>query len=293
MELILQVLEIVAPVFLLVGLGYGWVRIGWHYDVQFVTRLASELAIPCLIFVSLLRTTVDPVVLRDTAAAAVLSYAVLLGVFFVVLRARGLPMRVFLAPMAFGNTGNLGLPLALFAFGAAGLDVAVVVFATMSALYFSIGVWVISGQGRPWVALREPMTWATILGLLFLWQDWGLPGFAVNSIDLIGQMGIPLMLMTLGVAISRLHPGGFRRAFALAALKLAVCVAVGVTLGLAFALPAPAFGVLVLQLSTPVAVTGYMLAEKYRADPEIVAGLVVVSSLMAVVALPVLLAVLI
>ena len=57
-----------------------------------------------------------------------------------------------------------------------------------------------------------------------------------------------------------------------------------------FELPPVAFAVLVLQIGTPVAVTSYMLAEKYGADSNAVAGLVVVSTLMAVVALPVTLA---
>lgn len=293
MELILQVFQVVAPVFLLVALGYGWVWAGWDYDVRFVTRLASNLAVPCLIFGALLRTTVDPIVLRDSAAATVVAYLALLAVSFLALRALGLEMRVYLAPLTFGNTGNLGLPLALFAFGEAGLEVAVVIFATMSAIYFSVGVWVISGRGSPAVALKEPMTWATVLGLVFLWQDWGLPDFAVNAIDLVGQMAIPMMLMTLGVAISRLRPGGLRRAVGLSVLKLGLSVVVGGAVAFAFALPAPAFGVLVLQVATPVAVTGYMLAEKYRAEPEEVAGLVVVSSLIAVVAMPIVLAILI
>jgi len=45
--------------------------------------------------------------------------------------------------------------------------------------------------------------------------------------------------------------------------------------------------VLILQMATPVGVSSYLIAERYRTDPEAVAGLVVISTLLAVAALPV------
>jgi predicted permease len=110
------------------------------------------------------------------------------------------------------------------------------------------------------------------------------------SLDLVGQMGIPLMLLTLGVAISRLHPRALGRAAWLSAVKLAVCLAVPAAIGLWFGLPRTALAVLVLQVATPVAVTSYMLAAKFHARADEVAGLVVVSTLLSVAALPALLA---
>jgi predicted permease len=103
-------------------------------------------------------------------------------------------------------------------------------------------------------------------------------------------MAIPLMLLTLGVAISRLQPRALSRAVWLCLVKLAICLVVAYAVGRWFALPSPALGVLVLPVATPVAVTSYMLAAKYKAHPDEVAGLVVVSTLMSVVAIPALLA---
>jgi hypothetical protein len=105
-------------------------------------------------------------------------------------------------------------------------------------------------------------------------------------------MAIPLMLITLGVAVARLSPRGVGRAAALSAVKVVVCAAVGWGVGRWMGLDDTALAVLTLQLATPVAVTSYLLAEKYGADAQAVAGLVVVSTLMAVGALPVLLALL-
>jgi len=292
MNLILQVLQTVAPVFILAGIGVIWVKMGWEYRVEFVTRLTMTLSVPALIFVSLMKTEIDPEVLRNTALAALLTYVAVALIALAMIKLARLDVRTFLPPLTFGNTGNLGLPLALFAFGPIGFDYAVVVFAVMAFLSFTIGVWVVSG-GSPKAALKEPIVWATVLGGLFLVQGWTLPVWTVNTLDLIGQIAIPVMLITLGVALARLKSGTFGRAIWLSSAKYVICVAVPLVIGTIAALPPVALGVLIVQVSTPVAVTSYMLAEKYNADADQVAGLVVVSTFMSIIVIPVLLAFLI
>ena len=292
MNLILTVLEIVAPVFLLAAVGFGWVKLGFEYRLQFVTRLAMTLAVPCLIFTALVNTTLAPAALTQLTLASVAAYAVVSFVVLLLVRLARLDQRTFAAPVIFGNTGNLGLPLALFAFGEVGLEYAVVVFAVMALLSFTFGIWLVAGSGSFGKALSEPLMWATVLGAVFLWQGWQLPTFLDNTLGLIGQMAIPLMLITLGVAVARLSPGGIGQAIVLSLAKLVLCIGCAWVVGDWFELDKAAFGILVLQVATPVAVTSYMLAEKYGADAEAVAGLVVVSTVMAIGALPLLLAVL-
>jgi predicted permease len=290
MASLLQVLQIVAPVFLLAAIGYGWVRRGWNYDVEFVTRLAMTLSIPCLIFMALVRSDVDPLLLRDTVLATLAAYTLVGVVVWAMVRVFDLDIPTFWAPLTFGNTGNLGLPIALFAFGQPGFDFAVVIFAVMAIISFTFGVWVVAGGGSLLNAVREPLVWGTVLGAVFLAFGWRLPAWAGATLDLVGQMAIPLMLITLGVAISRLQPRALGRAIWLCLAKLAICVAAPLAVGLAFGLPRLPLGVLVLQVATPVAVTSYMLAAKYKARPDEVAGLVVVSTLVSVLALPAILA---
>ncbi len=292
MNLILTVLEIVAPVFILAALGFAWVKLGFEYRLEFVTRLAMTLAVPCLIFTALVNTTLDPSALTVITLSSLVAYgAVSLVVLGIVLMS-GLDVRTYAAPMIFGNTGNLGLPLALFAYGNVGLEYAVVVFAVMAMISFTFGIWLVAGAGSFTKVLQEPLTWATGLGALFLWQGWKLPTFVDHTLGLIGQMAIPLMLITLGVAVARLSPVGIGRAVVLSACKLMVCVGCGLGVALIFDLDDVAFGILVLQVATPVAVTSYMLAAKFGAQAEAVAGLVVVSTLMSIGALPLLLGVL-
>ncbi len=292
MTLLLTVLEVVAPVFLLASLGFGWVRLGYDYPVEFVTRLAMTLAVPCLIFTALMRTEIAPATLGTMTLASLLGYGLIGLVAFLGLVATGLDRRTFFAPLTFGNTGNVGLPLALFAFGETGLGFAVVTFAVSSILIFTVGIWSVAGKGTGWRVLREPMVLATLLGALFLSQGWTTPRVLTNALTLLGQMAIPLMLITLGVAVARLSPGSLGRAVGLSAAKVVVCVAVAAGTGHMLGLPEVAQGVLVLQLATPVAVTSYLLAQKYGADASAVAGFVVVSSLMSVAVFPAILAVL-
>ena len=111
-----------------------------------------------------------------------------------------------------------------------------------------------------------------------------------NTLSLIGQMAIPLMLITLGVALARLTPQNILRAVLLSVVKILVCGFVAYGVGRFFQLEPVALAVLVLQVSTPVAVTSYLLAEKYGAAAGEVAGLVVVSTLLSVIAIPLTLA---
>ncbi|KIN63144.1 Auxin efflux carrier family protein [Sulfitobacter noctilucicola] len=292
MNLVLTVLEIVAPVFLLAAIGFGWVKLGFEYRLEFVTRLSMTLAVPCLIFTALVNSTLEPSAITAVTLASLVAYIAVSIVTVIVVRLFRLHQGTFAAPLIFGNTGNLGLPLALFAFGEVGLEYAVVVFAVMAILSFTFGIWLVAGAGSFGKVLKEPLVWATVLGGLFLWQDWSLPRFADNTLSLIGQMAIPLMLITLGVAVARLSPGGVGRAIVLSALKLVICIGCAWVTADWFMLDHAAFGILVLQVATPVAVTSYMLAAKYGADADAVAGLVVVSTVMSIGALPLLLAVL-
>ena len=283
---VLTVLSIVAPVMLLAGIGFSWVRLGFAYDVEFVTRLGMTLAVPCLVFVSLMRADIEQVALVQLFIAGFLGYVAMIAVLYLGLRVLGLSQTTYLMPLSFGNTGNLGLPLALFAFGEQGLAFGVIVFAWTSILSFTFGVWVVSGGGSARVAFREPLVWATIAGSIFLVMGWQTPLWLTNALSLIGQMAIPLMLLTLGVALSKLRLGRVRLALGLSIAKLCVALAVGFLIAHLLGLEWRASGVLILQLATPVAVSSYLLAQKYGTEASEVAGLVVTSTLLSVVTLP-------
>lgn len=291
MNLLLTVFEIVAPVFLLSAIGFAWVKLGFEYRLQFVTRLGVTLAVPSLIFVALMKTEIPAGELTRFTLAAIAAHVGLAVAFEVFVRFGKLDRRTYLSPLIFGNTGNLGLPLCLFAFGQAGLGFAVIFLAVTALLSFTYGIYLVAGKGAFGKAAREPMVWATILGALFLWRGWETPTFLTNTLELLGQMAVPMMLITVGVAIARLTTRKLGQAIWLSLVKLVVCFVLGWGFAQVFQLDAVAFGVLVLQICTPVAVTSYLLAERFEADADAVAGLVMVSTVLSVGALPAILAI--
>ena len=286
----LQILEIVTPVFALAAVGYAWRRIGHPFDIAFVSRLVMLIAVPALLFSVLSRIEVDPRAFRDLALASLALYAIIFAVSTPLVAAAGLDRRAYLAPFVFGNTGNVGLPIALFAYGEQGLAYAMVVFAVMAGLSFTVGVAMVAGRGSPFEAFKQPIFYAAILGIVFAMQGWRLPDVAHQTLSLAGQMMIPMMLITLGVAVAQLDVRDFGRALWISLAKTAVCALAAVALLGVFDLPREAGGALVIQAVTPVAVTNYLLAARYDADPNAVAGLVVVSTLTSVAVIPLTLA---
>ncbi|MFT6774231.1 MAG: putative permease [Paracoccaceae bacterium] len=289
MQDVLLVLGIVAPVFLLGLAGYVWARSGTEFPTSFVTRMSFTISVPCLIFVSLARADIDVQVLKDLMAGSLAAYGLAAAGMWVLLKIGGMSQRTWLAPMVFGNTGNVGLPLALFAFGQQGLVYAAVIFAVMAMLSFTIGVWLVSGGGSPREALKQPIFYGAALGLTFNLLHISPPDWLMNSLALAGQMAIPLMLITLGVSVARLSVAGVGRAVVMSALRLGVCGGAAWAAAWWFGMDALTANSLILQLLMPVAVTSYLMAERYDAEPVAVAGLVVVSTVLSVAVTPLML----
>ena len=286
------VLEVVTPVFLLAAIGYFWVKLGFEYRVEFVTRLAMTIAIPALVFTSLTQNTINPKFLTEMIIVVCMAYAVVSVLALIFTFIFKLDLRTFLMPLISGNTGNLGLPLCFLAFGKDGLGYAVIVFAFTSIVAFTFGLWVVSGTRSFKQPLKEPLVPATILGLLFMFYGWEIPKILTNSLNLISQMAIPLMLITLGVAVARLKTQLAFKTLGISISKIMIGTIAGITVGYQFSIPYEAFAVLIIQMSMPVAVTSYLLAEKYGANSEEVAGLVVVSTFLTTFTTPVVLSVL-
>jgi len=283
-------MQIVAPVTALTLVGYIWARAGYEYPMEFVARLGMTVSTPCMVFVALMQTEVDPSALATVAVAAGLAYLALSLIWWGFVCVTKMERRTYMAVMIFGNTGNVGLPIALLGFGAEGLGYGIAIFAVSCIWSFTFGAWLMTGGSSFLKMLKEPVSIASILGGIFLWQGWHTPVWLTNSLDLLGQMAIPIMIITLGVSITRLTPSRLWRALYLSLLRNAVALVVAVSIGLLFGLGHAAFAVLVLQIASPGAVTIYMLAARHGADADAVAGIVIMSTLLSVITIPLTLA---
>jgi predicted permease len=228
----------------------------------------------------------------EMIAATTVAIACMAGVSAIVLGVARIPLNTFLAPLTFGNTGNMGIPLCYFAFGEAGLSLAICVFAVTSVLHFTVGQAIWSGRAGWGDVVKTPLVWAVVLALIMMATGWGVSSWLTRTTSLLGSFTVPLMQLTLGVSLARLgvvRPG---RSLALALVKLFVGISVGLGVAGLFDLEGVAAGVLILSCAMPAAVFNYMFAVRYERSPGDVASLVVVSTLLAALAVPVLMALL-
>jgi hypothetical protein len=280
------VFETVAPVILCAATGYGWRRLGQPYDVKLVTRLVSLIGAPCLIFSTLVSTTgMAPAMgtMLGAAAAALACFAVL---SFLFLRIARLPVRTYLAALVFPNAGNMGLPLCLFAFGQPGLALGIGYFAVTATLNLTLGAWFYAGTASPLRALRTPIPYAVGLGLILMATNVAVPEVILKATSLLGGLAIPLMLLSLGVSLAELGVRQPGRMIGLSLVRFGMGLGVGVGLAALFGLEGPARGVLIIQSAMPVAVFNYLFSSYYDRQPEAIASLVVISSLLGFLSLP-------
>ena len=284
-----ELAAILLPVFICAGLGYGWGRSRQPFNLDFVALLVTNIATPCLVFSALTRLQIAPAAVAQMFIAGLAALASFAAIGAAVLTLTRQPLRAFLPAVTFPNAGNLGLPLVLFAFGDEGLALAVAYFAMVSVGQFTFGVWLASGAAQPWRLLRTPVLYAVAAALAFMVAGVAPPRWLANTVGLLGGAAIPLLLLSLGVALARLEVRALPISIGLSVLRLGAGLLVGLGLAELFALSPLASGVLVLQSAMPAAVFNYLFAERYGNSPEKVAGVVLISTFMSFVTLPALL----
>lgn len=289
MSVIAELFPIIAPVFLCAAAGFLWVRLGRPFDNEMVTAVVTNLGTPFLVFSTLTKLQVGLAAFAEIALAAILC-----GVGFAVLglaalRLARLPAHSYLPSLIFPNCGNLGLPLCLFAFGEAGLALAIGVFAVASVGQFTIGIALAAGDWSPRRLLQTPILYALAAALAFMATGTRPPLWLDNTCALLGGLTIPLMLVALGAALARLAVARLPRALSLSLLRLAGGFAIGLLVARGLGLGPMQAGVLVIQASMPVAVFNYLFAARFRREPSDVAGMVVISTLLSFATLPALL----
>ena len=285
-----ELFAVMAPVLIVAGIGYAWVRSGQAYPTDFVARLVLNIATPCLVLSSLSRTQLDMQAFGQMALACV-AVSVLMGALGLLLsRLMAQDWKVLVPAYLFPNTGNMGLPISLYAFGEHGLALAVAFFLMLSVGHFTLGM-ILSGAERSWRKLLvNPIILSLCAALAVMLLDLELPRWLANTANLLGGLAIPMMLITLGVSLASIRVQHIGRGMLLGALRILCGAAVGWGMGVALGLSPLAHGVLVLQSAMPVAVFNYLFAVRAKRSPEAVASLVMCSTVLSFVLLPLLLA---
>jgi predicted permease len=284
-----EIFTIIAPVLFIALIGFAWDKRGLPFDTTMVAGLVTNIGAPCLILSTMLDSRPDPRVISDMALAAICVSATAAAVAWAGLKAARMPMKVYLPALTFPNVGNMGVPLCMFAFGTEGLVLGIAFFTVHALLQFTIGVAVAAGRVSVLLMMRNPVLWAAVLSVGLLLADAGLPRWITGTVDAIAGTVIPLMLLSLGISLSRLKPAGLKRSTIFAALRLILGFAVGHAVGVALGLEGVALAAVIIQAAMPTAVFNYLFAVQFNNQPGEVAGIVVVSTVLSFLTLPLLL----
>ena len=285
-ELIPIFVDILLPVFLLVGIGL-WA--GWRMKLDAVplSKIAYYVLAPAFFFDLLRDADIETRVVAQMATVIVITTAVLAGMGWLIGRLMGWGYSLTAATVliaVFGNVGNFGIPIVAFAFGESALPLAGVSFLVINFSAFMIGVtaatWRTSTPIKAvWRALTTPTVAVLPVAMWFNVTNASLPVFAERAIGLTGDAMIGVMLVTLGVQLASMtRPRFGSEVWIASGLRLLVAPAVAVVASAAVGLTGDPRGVTVLQSAMPAAVFTALIAIEHDLEPDFVTTTVLVST---------------
>jgi len=287
---LLRIVSIVFPVFAIVLVGW-WYGRGRTVDMTTANQTNLEIFVPALVFSALADRSFD---LAGHWAFATGAFFMIVGcglIGWLVARVSGIPAKVIVPTTMFNNSANLGLPVALLAFGQEGLAAAVVMFIVTNLVHFSFGNWYLDHHAKWWQAWRYPVILAAISGLavsfsgLDIWQPLRV------AIKMLGDVSIPLALFALGIRIAQSHPSALRIGALGAIVRPVSGILLTWLLAILLGLQGTEKAILIIYGALPPAMVNYVFAERYQQHPDEVAAIVLIGNIAAVLVLPLVLAV--
>ena len=283
--MIIQIFSIIFPVVAIVLVGYFYAS-KYQPNMDTANNINMNIFLPALMFSVLSKESFQ---IQNYQMLALSGVLVVLGsgvIAWIVAKALNINIKTFVPPMMFNNTGNVGLPIAVLAFGEIALGAAVVLFAIEMLLHFTLGAYILSKNTNFISIFKSPILIATLLGLfvnLVDLQFW-LP--MTQMLDLLGDAAIPLLLFTLGTRLIGINYSDWK----LGALGSILCPLSGLIVMLLIIqfveLEHLHYQQLILFAVLPPAVLNHMMAEKYNQQPETVASIVMIGNIGSLIVLP-------
>lgn len=290
MTLLLSILaNQIAPILLTAGTGFAVGR-RFNIDIRAVTRITFYILSPCLVFVSLTESQLSSDEFGRMAlfsAGTILTLGLVAFLFGKAIRLDRPALAGLVVVNMFGNGGNYGLPLTLFAFGEAVLARAVVYYVVSSILVYSLGI-VVASSGRAPIResilgiFKAPVVYGVLLALLLRLAGWELPLMFFRAVKLLSQAALPVMLIVLGLQLAEARrPENLRVVTAASIFQLLSGPIVGLLMAALVGLSGPARQAAVIEASMPTAVITTILAVEYDIDPVFVTGTVLVTTILS------------
>ena len=284
--MIYQIFGIIFPVVAIVLVGYFYAT-KFQPNMETANTINMNIFLPALMFSVLSKESFE---IQNYQLLAISGVIVILGsgiLAWIVAKALSINIKTFVPPMMFNNTGNIGLPLAVLAFGEIALGAAVVLFAIEMLLHFTLGAYILSKNTNFMSIFGSPILIATLAGLSVNIIDFELWLPITQMIDLLGQAAIPLLLFTLGTRLIGINFGDWK----LGVLGSFLCPLLGLIVALAavqfIELEHLHYQQLILFSVLPPAVLNHMMAEKYQQQPETVASIVMIGNIGSLIVLPI------
>ena len=263
MEIYIKLFEVLFPVFLSIAIGYWYGKKDVKFDTNFITTFSGNIGLPCIIFYSLTFSNIDFDIFIKFSLLTFIYVGIFSIIGLIVLKLLKRDIVRLLPPLILPNTGNMGMPLCLFAFGIQGLAIATAITSTILVLHFSLGILLASRKFSIQPLIKCVPVYAIIFSLFFVYYKIPAPKFLENATFLIGYSAIFLVLVSLGVALSKLKVFSFKETLIYSLIR----VLVGPIIGFAFVkylnLTGVEAGVMFIQASMPSAILTYLVAEMY------------------------------
>ncbi len=289
MELYIKLFDVLFPVFFVIGVGYYLGVKDPNFDTKFITNFAGNIGTPAMIFYTITTTGVTLSVFIEyfIYALIIIGGFSLLGLLILFILKRDVVSE--LPPLILPNTGNMGVPICLFAYGTAGLGVASAIASVIILLHFTVGVLLAKKSFSLDILIKNVPIYGIIVAVIFLYFEWEVPGFLENTTFLLTYTTIFLVLMSLGIALSRFQVVSWTQATILGAVRVIIGPIIGYALIKYLQLDGFAAGVLLIQSSMPSAVLTYLVGSMYseRRVVDSVASVIVTSTLMSIITIPI------
>ena len=288
MELYIKLFEVLFPVFFIVGIGYFLGKKSSNIDTSFITNYSANFGTPALIIFGVMSSGLTYSMFADYFVYWLLAMAIfgITGIIFLVLMKKDYIRE--LPPFILPNTGNMGIPICLFAYGTMGMGVAAAISAVIVLLHFTLNIFLASKKFDILVIARSPSFYAILITVAFLYFEIEAPTFVLNTAMLLAYAMIVLVLMSLGIALTQLKVFSLKSSIIPSIGRVVVGPIIGFLLIKTFNLSGIPAGVLLIQSSMPSAILTYLIASMYSPKEVVdsIASTVVVSTLMSIVTVP-------
>jgi malate permease and related proteins len=289
MELYLKLIDVLFPVFFVIGIGYYLGKKNPNLNTNFITTFAGNVGTPAMIFYTITTTGVTLSVFTEyfIYALVIIAGFSLVGILFLLILKKDFISE--LPPLILPNTGNMGIPICLFAYGTAGLGVASAIASVVILLHFTLGVLLAKKSFSFEILIKNMPIYGIIVSVIFLYFEWDVPGYLENTTFLLTYATIFLVLMSLGIALSRLKVVSWTHASILGAVRVIIGPIIGFGLIKFLNLDGFAAGVLLIQSCMPSAILTYLVGSMYSEKKVVdsVASVIVTSTIMSFVTIPI------